>query len=1044
MDLDSPQPASAADGLPQPPTVPDHELLKKIGGGGYGEVWLARNLTTGVFRAVKVVYRSWFAEERPFQREFEGVKRFEPLSREHKGLVDVLQVGQNSEAGFFYYVMELADDASVQDGTAGETGGREFEAEEARGPSDGSGAAIDPATYVPKTLRALLRGTSGASQGEPKPGRALPPAQCARIASDLADALAHLHAHKLVHRDVKPSNIIFVNGQPKLADIGLVAAAGEEASFVGTEAYAAPEGPGKATADIFALGVVLHEMLTGLPAREYLRLNEGWKQAPELEERQELRHVVVRACEGDRARRYQTAEAMHLDLELLRAGHSLAFRRLQRKARRALGGVVALLVLVVLAYLVSGFFVFRNRAAEQNRQRELRALEISRMKVRGDGWFSNDWARLERAAAVRTDRQVLEHASALLAGWDARLVTDVKGAEAASAAFCPDGRALAGGAGASPALILDTNGMVTRLPARGEGPVCWAADGTPLQLLVVSNRLVLRDARTCAVRREFALPDGVRPEFGNEPVLAIAPDGGMAAAAVDGRVVVWQATNSAAVGEVKEEPTALAFAPDSLLLAAGGEDGTARVYALPGLTQTAILPPALRGSAITCFAFTRNRLVRYGETSATKSWLLAIGDQGANIVIWDLDRRMPRTFCRGSDWLVAGLAFSPDGLILASCGRNQARLWNVPSGQPLLLLEPTSTGESSALAFDTTGRWLVCGGFAEGGESRVGLWRLEPDRGIMALRGLEGSGVRKVWFSRDSERVAALSDDWHLAVWNVGTGAMLFTFETPVGVFADNAGGCFDATGNRFAFATGREARLYDLRTGIVLKKWTLAAGLSDQLQYDATGHLLLLRRERASARRPSIWRLYELGAAQRPVLVHEQPRGADWRADVTALPFGARRFIVCDGDATGRSRRLIHAYDTASGRELWRARTPINERYANVCLDPTGKWFGYDAYTGSATPVRLMRWSDFTEVGRASAAQAISPSGRQVATLNLLFPDITRPDYAIPTTTRWGALNGVRTFSPDGKLLAWGTEEGAVLVARIEALRRRLAELSR
>ncbi len=116
---------------------------------------------------------------------------------------------------------------------------------------------------------------------------------------------------------------------------------------------------------------------------------------------------------------------------------------------------------------------------------------------------------------------MLEQGSALLAGWDARLVTDAEGVEAASAAFSPDGRALVAGAGTSPALILGTNGVVTQLPAHGEGPVCWAADGTPLQLPVVSNRLVLRDARTCAVRRGFALPDGARAEFGNEPVLAI-------------------------------------------------------------------------------------------------------------------------------------------------------------------------------------------------------------------------------------------------------------------------------------------------------------------------------------------------------------------------------------------------------------------------------------------------------------------------------------------------------------------------------------------
>src|SRR6266540_4902929 len=94
-----------------PPHVPDHELLRCIGGGSYGEVWLARSVI-GTWRAVKVVHRRTFEDERPFEREFQGIQKFEPISRSHEGLVDVLQVGQNAAAGCFYYAMELADDAA--------------------------------------------------------------------------------------------------------------------------------------------------------------------------------------------------------------------------------------------------------------------------------------------------------------------------------------------------------------------------------------------------------------------------------------------------------------------------------------------------------------------------------------------------------------------------------------------------------------------------------------------------------------------------------------------------------------------------------------------------------------------------------------------------------------------------------------------------------------------------------------------------------------------------------------------------------------------
>ena len=97
-----------------PPAVADHTLLRRIGVGSYGEVWLARNVL-GTLRAVKLVFRHAFDSERPYEREFSGILKFEPVSRTHPGFVDILQVGRNDPAGYFYYVMELADDASQPD-----------------------------------------------------------------------------------------------------------------------------------------------------------------------------------------------------------------------------------------------------------------------------------------------------------------------------------------------------------------------------------------------------------------------------------------------------------------------------------------------------------------------------------------------------------------------------------------------------------------------------------------------------------------------------------------------------------------------------------------------------------------------------------------------------------------------------------------------------------------------------------------------------------------------------------------------------------------
>src|SRR5215470_18082646 len=90
--------------------ITDHELLCLIGRGAYGEVWMARN-AIGTLRAVKIVRRPSIERAEHFEREFKGLLKFEPISRSHDGLVDILQIGRRDDAGYFFYVMELADAA---------------------------------------------------------------------------------------------------------------------------------------------------------------------------------------------------------------------------------------------------------------------------------------------------------------------------------------------------------------------------------------------------------------------------------------------------------------------------------------------------------------------------------------------------------------------------------------------------------------------------------------------------------------------------------------------------------------------------------------------------------------------------------------------------------------------------------------------------------------------------------------------------------------------------------------------------------------------
>src|SRR6185369_5050414 len=98
---------------PYAPAVLDHTVTRLIGEGAFGQVWLARN-AIGTYRAVKIVTRGPVPNTPRFDREFKGIQRFEPISRLHDGLVDVLQVGRAADDGHFYYVMELGDDLELR------------------------------------------------------------------------------------------------------------------------------------------------------------------------------------------------------------------------------------------------------------------------------------------------------------------------------------------------------------------------------------------------------------------------------------------------------------------------------------------------------------------------------------------------------------------------------------------------------------------------------------------------------------------------------------------------------------------------------------------------------------------------------------------------------------------------------------------------------------------------------------------------------------------------------------------------------------------
>jgi serine/threonine protein kinase len=306
-------------GAHAPPKDVDYELIRLIGRGGYGEVWLVRD-QAGNYYACKVVYRESFQQDRPYEREYEGICKFEPVSRTGESQIKILHVGRRDALGYFYYIMELADDANA-------------------------GRTIHPDQYIPKTLHSELESKKKVSAKE-----------CIQIGLSLSEALENLHRHGLIHRDIKPGNIIFVNGVPKLADIGLVTDLDVTISYVGTEGYIPPEGPTSPRADIYGLGKVLYEISTGKDRLQYPELPDDFAEIPDWELLLELNAIITKACEANPGRRYASAKKLQADLALLASGKSIRRQRSIKRNWLVAGRII--LVMAVMGLLAGGYVYF--------------------------------------------------------------------------------------------------------------------------------------------------------------------------------------------------------------------------------------------------------------------------------------------------------------------------------------------------------------------------------------------------------------------------------------------------------------------------------------------------------------------------------------------------------------------------------------------------------------------------------------------------------------------------------------------------------------
>jgi serine/threonine protein kinase/Tfp pilus assembly protein PilF len=349
---------------PVPPTIPGYEILGVLGRGGMGIVYRARDLRLDRQVALKMMLASAEATERSrFRNEAQAVARLQ-----HPHIVQIYEVGEQD--GLPYICLEYVDGGSLRDKLA---------------------------------------------------GTPLPPEPAAQLSELLARAVHFAHERGIIHRDLKPANILLVSGglvsgdsysestplhhsplTPKIADFGLAKRLdGDSArtqtrsgALVGTPSYMAPEQAtgrnraiGPAT-DVYALGAVLYEMLTGRPpfqgATVFETLEQVCSQEPvaptHLQPRlpRDLETICVKCLQKEPRKRYASAEALAEDLRCFLTGEPIRARPtplwergLKWMKRRPMAATLAAAVIVAAAGLIGGALLYLQQG-KRIAQKELR------------------------------------------------------------------------------------------------------------------------------------------------------------------------------------------------------------------------------------------------------------------------------------------------------------------------------------------------------------------------------------------------------------------------------------------------------------------------------------------------------------------------------------------------------------------------------------------------------------------------------------------------------------------------------------------------
>jgi eukaryotic-like serine/threonine-protein kinase len=1091
--------------------VPDFEnyrIVRELGRGGMGIVYEAEQISRGRHVAIKVLTVAAAMDPQQLKRFTEVEVPAAKLLR-HPHIVPIVDFGL--EQGVYYYAMQFIDGqnlaqlvktiskSSMVEIASGDTA---FGLGVGRSNSAASSPLLEPSHFPSSTdAHDLFQ-------------------KAARWGLQAAEALDFAHQQGVVHRDIKPSNLL-LDGRSNvwITDFGLARLQGKAplsmtGDLVGTPRYMSPEQiqPRSVVVDhrtdIYSLGATLYELLTLQPAFEGDSPQEVMRRVVEEEPRaprrinpaipRDLETVVLQAMAKERTDRYKTAQELAEDLQRFLDGKPIQARRpspldrasrwARRHRRMVASSVVALIMGVVGLSIGIALIAGAERRAvaagtlaeAQARESQYESLmqQILRLRLTThiSGWSVDAWNLVRQASRLRTQSKTdwLLQGSAVgtLSDLDARPVKRFTDFGALFVAFDRDGRRLL--MGPTTDLKVPHRTLGTKLwddvtqelidfQFDGQGPVGFRIDGTPIELVAdaKAGTLALWDLAKQRALHSFEVHG--RLDLQELSQLGMLPDGSLVAAPVllpgsQSALVIWNGETGQRLHQLLGKSSCVAFSPDRSLVAGGDETGHITIWSLSTGSVEAILQSGR--SPIHCLAFSadRHRSGTSFPARAGTGWLLAAGDAGGTVAVWDLGTSIPRAYCRGSYHDVYAVAFSPDGTTLASAGRHVAKLWDATTGRPILDL---ALGDfTNSLAFAPDGRRVAIGHSVGTGVTVVAL---ENERGIQSFRGLSGQ-VARVIFSTNGQQIAALSHDWQIAIWDAGTGHLKHLLDAPRGLVADNAGLAFSPDGRRLAAATGREASgaatLWDLVSGRELKTWTLPPGLQDTLAFHPSGNLLSCRCETRDGRRgpysnanpreyPRICRVRNL-TGPNPTTPLAEFGEFNWAVDAIVAPQNGTYFVAVGRGGPEGAQVVNKIIDGSTGKEVGVIPMTRSIRYGPLLvLDPTGTVLAISTSNDDnqrtlfeMPSIKMLRQIDCGPSGSCTLGPSAhlwisllydprrfslrGGDGKHLVTLGLDFQMDSSPP----------------NFNADGGRCAWGNAEGVVFVADLKKVQQRVAEV--